>query len=294
MKLALGTVQFGIDYGVSNRQGQVTQDEVKKILTLAKNAGINTLDCASAYGNSEQVLGALPQSRYFDIVSKIPQLPSTESSLMAFFEKSINHLKRTQIDTLLFHDVNTLLQHPNSEFFCQEINQLKTQKKVKRIGVSVYAPEQIAQSLNKLNIDVVQAPLNIFDQRLNNQSTIQLLKQHKVSLHIRSVFLQGLLLMERDTWPDYFNPHLSFLTNFDDLSSRLNTPKLTLALAFLVQNSLIKPYIEKIIVGCCSQKQLEEIIQSYHQALELPLEGINWDQFSCNQQALINPSHWPS
>jgi aryl-alcohol dehydrogenase-like predicted oxidoreductase len=292
MKLALGTVQFGLDYGVSNQLGQVSKAEINEILALANQASIKTLDCAAAYGDSEQTIGQSPQSKYFDIVTKIPHLQSTETSLVPYFQQSLKSLNRTTIDTLLLHDVNNILQHPNSDVFCHELNQLKIQKKVNRIGISVYTPEQIVQAIKKLNIDVVQAPLNLFDQRFCAQSTIEILSQHNIKLHARSIFLQGLLLMGSGTWPEYFSPYLSYLNKLDELSKHSQLTKLTLAMAFLLQNSLIEPYLEKLVVGCCSAAQLEEIIQSYQQALTLPLGEINWGGFSCPEPALINPSYW--
>ncbi len=292
MKLALGTVQFGLDYGVSNQLGQVNKAEVNKILTLANQASINTLDCAAAYGDSEKIIGLSPKSQYFTIVTKIPHLQNAETSLIPYFQQSLKRLNRTTIDTLLLHDVNSILQHPNSDIFCHELNQLKRQKKVNRIGISVYTPEQISQAIEKLSIDVVQAPLNLFDQRICAQSTIELLSQYNIKLHARSIFLQGLLLMESGTWPEYFSPYLSYLKKLDELSNHVQLTKLTLSMVFLLQNSLIEPYLEKLVVGCCSAAQLEEIIQSYQQALTLPLGEINWKEFSCPEPALINPSHW--
>lgn len=292
MKLALGTVQFGLDYGVSNLQGQVTEEEVKKILSLAKASNINALDCAAAYGNSESILGKLHESQCFDIISKIPDLPCTESSLIPSFNNSLSHLNRKNIDTLLLHNVNTLLDHPHSDNFCHELNHLKSQKKIKRIGVSIYKPEHIEQSLRKLNIDIVQAPLNIFDQRFCHTSVVDLLQKQNIKLHVRSAFLQGLLLIARDSWPTYFSPYREHLIKFDNLAKQLHISKLTLALLFMVQNSLIKPYIEKIVVGCCSKEQLKEIIQSYNEARALPLNEVKWETFACHDQALINPSSW--
>lgn len=292
--LALGTVQFGLDYGISNIQGQVSSDSIDDILTIAKVHHINTLDCALAYGNSQKTLGKLKASQHFDIVTKIPKLKDNEVSILPYFNKSLNDLNRTCINTLLLHDVNTLLQHPNSTLFCNELKQLKVQNKVKQIGVSVYSPEQIEQTTEKLTIDIVQAPLNVFDQRCCDQGILNIFKEQNIKLHIRSVFLQGLLLMENGTWPEYFSPYLDYLTKFDQLSKKLSTSKLTLALAFIIQNSSIKPYVEKIVVGCCSKNQLQQILQSYQQAKSLTIDDINWASFACNAPALINPNYWPN
>ena len=292
MKLALGTAQFGLDYGISNLQGQVSESELNKILMLANEANITTLDCASAYGDSEKILGESPHSQYFDIVTKIPTLQHNEPSLAPYFHKSLNSLNRSTIDTLLLHDVDTILQHPNSDIFCHELKQLKIQNKVNRIGVSVYTPKQIEQSIERLSIDVIQAPVNIFDQRISAKAVVTLLNQHNIKLHARSIFLQGLILMEPDSWPERFSPYFRYLRKFDELSKHLQISKLTLAIAFLLKNSLIAPHLEKIVVGCCSATQLEQIIQSYKQALILPLDKVDWRAFSCHKQALIDPSCW--
>ena len=296
MKLALGTVQFGLDYGVSNKQGQVSDQEIADILTLAAEHKIDTLDCASAYGNSEEKLGQTIQAKQFKLVTKIPSLTPTEQSILPYFKQSLTKLKRRQIDTLLLHDVSNLLAHPHAMLFINELKQLKATEQVKRIGVSVYSPKQISDASKLMPLDVIQAPMNLLDQRLCLASTSDLFASATFKLHIRSAFLQGLILMEQDTWPTYFKPFYPLLRKINEASTYYGVSNLTLALAFLVQNSLknneIGTHIEKIVVGVCSAQQLTEIIVSYEQAKNMVWETNMWQAFASEELALIDPSKW--
>jgi len=115
MKLALGTTQFGLDYGVSNSQGQVCPNEVTKILSLAKQAGINTLDTAPAYGNSEQVLGATRLTQQFSIVSKIPALSNNEIDIEHYVKSSLQHLNIKKLSAVLFHQVQDIISSTHAK-----------------------------------------------------------------------------------------------------------------------------------------------------------------------------------
>ena len=288
MNLALGTVQFGLDYGISNDSGQVHSKEASEILATALSYGVNTLDCAAAYGTSEQLLGDNPLSQKFNIVTKIPPLGSENTCLVTLLKKSLHKLKRNKVNTLLLHDANDLISFPNRDKVYQQLVYLKQQNIVDKIGVSVYSPKQLETIITSFDIDTVQLPINFIDQRFLQNDLLQKLKQKNISVHARSVFLQGLLLMEQDKIPDYFQPYKKTLQAFTQLAEQLNCKKITLALTILVQN----PLISNIIVGCCSKEQLDEIVTSYHQAknINLPLEILG--EFASNELKLINPSLW--
>ena len=318
MKLALGTVQFGLDYGISNKQGQVDKNRVADILKLAISLGIDTLDCAGAYGNSEQVLGdlleQLPLSQQFTIVGKIPALSTEQSSIKAFFFHSLRNLHRDKIDSLLFHHADNLLNHPKKDQLFQQLQALKSQGKVNRIGVSVYSPEQLKTIALNYPIELAQVPMNIFDQRFISTEVFKLCQQKNIKLHVRSLFLQGLLFIEQDNLPTYFAPYKNKLNTFADLAQHLGCSKLTLALAIVAQelpvlnkeseirshdegNKLNYPpkkndIIEKIIVGVCSAKQLADIVDAYQQAKELPLTTQELLSLADDRIGFINPSKW--
>jgi aryl-alcohol dehydrogenase-like predicted oxidoreductase len=292
MKLALGTVQFGLNYGVSNAQGQVSVEKIDRILQLASRHNIDTLDCAYAYGNSEQNIGNNSHSQSFNLVTKIPALRANEDKITTYFDTSLQRLKRDSVECLLLHDANNIIDHPAKAYICEQLLKLKSLGLVKKIGVSVYTPEQVIQAAEALPIDVVQAPMNLLDQRFCQSEVSHFFSQHHIELHTRSAFLQGLLLMDSNMRPAYFSQFNSLLNQVDDLAQQYKTSKLTIALAFLVQNSLVESNLEKIVVGCCSAEQLQQIVDSYYNALDLNISELDWTVFSSTEQALINPSLW--
>jgi aryl-alcohol dehydrogenase-like predicted oxidoreductase len=289
MKLALGTVQFGVDYGISNRQGKIALNEIKNILSSARTHGITTLDTAFAYGDSEQVIGTLNASSSFSIVTKIPSLTKVTSTISDLLEISLAHLKTQQVQALMFHSAEDLLG-AKAEHYYQQGNILKQQGKINQLGVSVYCPEQLNKLMKKFDLDIVQVPLNCMDQRFINTELRQKLQTNKIEVHVRSVFLQGLLLMPLDELATYFQPFHAQLNNFHVLCKQLNCQALTLALSIIHKN----PFIDKAVIGCCSTQQLEQIIEHYYLAEKLNKEhNIAIEQLSGDNQALINPSNWP-
>jgi len=298
MKLALGTVQFGLNYGISNQDGQVPSEQVKEILALAHESGIDTLDSAAAYGTSEQCIGDIELSQPFNIVTKIPTIDQNVTDIRPYVDNSLRLLKRDTLEGLLFHDIDSILAHPNKKELCRQLVELKSQRRVKRVGISVYQPKQISNALDEFEFDLVQAPVNTFDQRFIQPDIIQMLTRHKLKLHTRSAFLQGLLLMPQGSWPSYFAPYSTLLDRFSIMAKQLQVSNLTLALAFMVHNSLNESnadnaeVLEKIVVGCCSSIQLAEIIESYQAAIAIKLPSDIWQQFASNEQALINPAQW--
>lgn len=307
MKLALGTVQFGLDYGISNHHGQVDKAQVADILVLAECLGIDTLDCAGAYGNSEQIIGELltssPQQSNFNLVSKIPALSRGQSSIAEYFSQSLINLQTDTIDTLLFHHADNLLSHPNRAEFFQQLQKLKKQQRVKRIGASLYSPAQLMSLSEQYAIDVAQVPLNIFDQRFIADEIINLCAKKNIKLHVRSLFLQGLLFIKANNLPHYFSPYQDKLNAFSELAKHLGCSKLTLALAIVAQDLpplltskalALKTYdvIEKVVVGVCSTEQLTEVVSAYQQAKNLPVSTEELSMLADQRLEFINPSLW--
>ena len=306
MKLALGTVQFGLDYGISNQHGQVSKNEVFDILAQAHTLHIDTLDCAGAYGNSEKTLGDLQAGQRFNIVSKIPALSAAQDSIMPFFTQSLADLKCDSIDTLLFHQADNLLNHPHKAQLFAQIEYLKAQQLVNNIGVSLYSPEQLLAITNTYVIDKIQVPINVFDQRFISNAMLQHCVDKKLKVHARSLFLQGLLFIEHPKLNAYFIPYKAKLKAFDDLAQHLSCSKLTLALALLAQDSHNDSHskahdnttnsatsvIEKIVVGICNTKQLTEIVSAYQKAKSLTISTKELHSLADLRLGFINPSLW--
>jgi aryl-alcohol dehydrogenase-like predicted oxidoreductase len=287
MKLALGTVQFGLDYGISNTKGQVSLQEIEKILALAKLEGITLLDTAAQYGQSEKVLGLLDAGKNFDICTKLPLL-SSSMTLTEQVTKSLNSLSISNINTLLFHDTNDLLA-VNGDSYYQELVQLKQKGIITKFGVSAYYPCEIEQIIQRYSIDSIQVPANIFDQRFLNNDILACAKNKDIEVHIRSVFLQGLLLMSADKRPKYFDRYVNEFQKFDNLCLLLKQPATVVALSVMIHN----PNIDKIIVGCCNSKQLAEIVTAYHQAKAIIFDfGADIASLNSSDENLILPQYW--
>lgn len=294
MKLALGTVQFGLNYGVSNHQGKVAKAQVKEILKQALSLGISTIDCAAAYGDSEQVLGELIPNSDFNIITKIAPLSAEKESLLADFEQSLQNLQQQQLYGLLLHNADDLITHPQRRLFFQQLQYLKKQKQTTLVGASLYNPTQLLNISQHFPIDFVQVPINIFDQRFLSRDIIELCKEKQIQLHARSLFLQGLIFCDEQDLPPFFTPFKSKLAEFTQLAKYLGCSKLTLALAIVAQESHEANHIiDKIIIGVCNCQQLNELAQAFQQAKTLTVNITELAKLADQRLNFINPSFWP-
>ncbi|MCP4568414.1 MAG: aryl-alcohol dehydrogenase [FCB group bacterium] len=290
-KLGLGTVQFGLDYGVSNPGGRTKTESVRRILQTALATGIKTIDTATLYGQSEKVLGGtLPTGHDFQITTKTGQFntplisPKHVNDLMTTFACSLEKMALDRVYGLLIHDANDLLAK-GGEYLYEALQKLKEKRLVEKIGVSVYSGKQIDTLLKNYSLDLIQLPLNVFDQRLIQGGQIDRLHQAGVEIHARSIFLQGLLLIDPDHLPGYFRPVKNHLINFRKLSSQTGQTPLQTSLDF----ALGLEAVDRIIVGVCNLKQLEEIIQSIE---NMPPGLADFAPLALNDSAILNPSEW--
>jgi hypothetical protein len=286
MKLALGTAQFGFNYGVANTHGQVNLEDVRAILELAKQAGITTLDTAAAYGNSELTLG-MAGLHGFEVITKIPPFPSPSlNDIGDWIRKTvIDSLSALNLDSLtglLLHRPLELLNDEGGDAY-QTLVDLKKQGVVEKIGISIYQPQDLDALIPRFSFDIVQTPLNILDRRLISSGWLQRLKINEVEIHTRSAFLQGLLLMNPQDRPAYFSSWNKVLNHFDKWRESQGLTALQACLGFLHQLE----GIDRVIVGTDSVHQLQEIIRvAQYPGLMIP------DELASEDEALINPARW--
>ena len=292
MRIGLGTVQFGLDYGVSNPQGITPATEVKDILTLAWKSGITILDTAVSYGVSEEVIGqSIPEGTSFKIVTKTPLFKKDRidradaTRLKETFLQSQKRVKQTAIYGLLVHHANDLLV-PGGPYLWQAMEDLKAAGLVKKIGVSVYSPQEIEELLGKYCLDLIQLPVNVFDQRMKQGGYLALLKDRGVEIHSRSVFLQGLLLMSPEELSPYFNPIRPMIMQYHSAMQNQRISPLAAALGFVYQ----QPEIDYIIVGVNNQSHLGEIINVVHNIETLG--NLDFSGYAVHDESIINPSLW--
>ncbi len=284
-KLALGTAQFGLKYGLTNRADKVPSDMVEQLLKIASAFNITMLDTAITYGDSEQVLG-LHNLAKFEIVSKLPEVPldclNIEEWVLKQTTSSLKRLKADKLNALLLHRPAQLLG-TNGEKIYKSILKLKEQGIVDQIGVSVYGPDELSELIKRFDFDVIQAPMNILDRRMKNTGMLKQLKKIGVAIHIRSAFLQGLLLIPREKTPVYFTPWAPLINTYHHWLTEQNISPLQACLSYLNQHS----DIDKIIVGVDDVWQLKQIIA----AIDTPITNIP-DFLQSVDEGLINPSRW--
>ena len=176
MKLALGSAQIGMQYGLLDHSKEKSVSEVREILKIASENSINTIDTAISYGRSEEILGKA-NVQGFDVITKIPKFPSNIDKPKKWVENhiynSLKHLKIKGLYAVLFHESDDLDSCFADEIFTA-IEKLKEKKLIKKIGVSIYNPDQLDKIINRYEINIVQAPLNILDRRMITSGWMQI------------------------------------------------------------------------------------------------------------------------
>jgi len=285
-------VQFGLPYGVTNARGQVPAAEARAIVGAALAAGIGLFDTAPAYGDSEAVLGhALGSRDDVRIVSKLPALSSErigEAEIEEYrgvLQRSLASLRRRSIYALLLHRPDDL-RKPGAERLVALLEELKRAGTVAKIGISAYDRGQIELGLDRLPIDAVQVPVNLLDQRLLRDGTLDRLKRRNVEVHARSAFLQGVLLADPSRLPAHFAAYRDLLGAVGTAAERAGLTRLALCLRFLLD----QPVIDRVIVGVTTIAELKEILAAAMEAGPLP-EGLA--ALASDDPRLVNPALWP-
>ena len=214
-KLVLGGAQFGMSYGVTNTTGKPTDQVSRALLDVAHDAGIDMIDTAPAYGESEVVLGRLDAGTRFRFITKILASGSVPDvkAMVSQFHRSLSRLRQKTITGMLFHDADLLASDAGNALF-EAARGLKEEGLVDKLGVSVYSTEQIDAVLAKFEIDLVQLPINLLDKRLVVSGALDRLKDRGVEVHARSAFLQGVLLTEPENLPEKVVKLRPYINNF--------------------------------------------------------------------------------
>jgi aryl-alcohol dehydrogenase-like predicted oxidoreductase len=291
LNLGLGTAQFGARYGVSNLAGPPSQAEINAIMETADDCGIVVVDTAPAYGSSEAKIGrALHASHKFRIVSKTPVLDTNDvgrhelGRLRASLEQSLKRLHQDQLYGLLVHRVDDLFL-PHGARLIEAMQELVAAKLVQHIGVSVYNAQQIDQVLELFTPSLIQVPLNVFDQRLVHSGHLRHLKTKGVEIHARSVFLQGLLLMEPDRLPVYFSPIRERFSTYRNLLASKHLRPIEGALSFPAQ----LPEVDVVLIGVNRPAELTEIVGA---ARAVNGSRLEMSALAVDDEAMIDPSLW--
>lgn len=284
-RLALGTVQFGLPYGIANLAGQVSRKEANAMLKHALANDIDTLDTAIAYGDSETCLGEVG-TQGFKVVTKLPALPENCADVGGWIQQqvhmSLSRLGVTSVYGLLLHRSEQLLGQNGAALY-QELKILKDKGKVQKIGISIYSPTELDALIPRYRFDLVQAPFNLIDKRLYRSGWMQRLKDYDVEVHTRSAFLQGLLLINQIDMPSKFLKWGSLWQIWHQWLADHDDSAINASLAF----PMSFPEIDRVVVGADSQGQLAQIISV---ARSQPIS--KFPNLKCDDENLLNPVNW--
>ena len=284
-RIILGSANFDHIYGV--KKNIIKKNEIKKLFDLAFKKKVRTIDTSPTYSHSEKIIGVLNNNR-FKIISKIPKLPKNikkkniQKWLNTIATTSLKNLKIKKFECLLVHNSESLLTKNGSEIY-KSIKNIKTKGLTKKIGVSIYDFDVLEKILNKFKFNLIQAPFNVLDQRLVEKERLIKLKKQNIEVHVRSIFLQGILLLKKNLLSKElksFNKELIVWKNW------LKKNKLN-ALQVCLLHVLNHNKLDGIVVGCDSKNQLSEILKVKKIKNNISLAGLN-----IRNKKLIDPRKW--
>ncbi len=262
-KLCLGTVQFGLEYGINNKTGKPAEEQVFSMLDLAVAKGIEYFDTAAAYGNAEEILGRYFESRNLQkqvkVISKL--LPNLIADDNYRAEAIVENEIRKSLERLKLECLEGYLLHTPTDFFNQSVmNGLFLAKEkglIRNLGVSIYETEHALDVVNSGMVDYIQIPYNVFDQRMERTEFFNIARANGVTVFARSPFLQGLLFMEGDDIPAHLERARVYLHDFDEIIAQYSLKRVEAAL-FL---SYLNPGIDYVVFGVDNIEQLTENIE---------------------------------
>lgn len=293
MKLGLGTVQFGLDYGITNTTGKTPVTDVRAILAECLDQGVDTLDTAALYGEAEAVIGAnLPRPHNFRIVGKTLHLdherPLAEAleTVRTGVIRSLSRLGEQKLAALLVHRVDDLLG-PAGEALFRTLVSLREAGLVEKIGASVYTPAEVAVLTERFPLEIIQLPLNILDQRMLESGTLTNLRQCHIEIHVRSAFLQGVLLTDN---PQQIPLSLTRLApTLNALTEHLRAHGLSpldATLGFLKSLNVV----DVVICGASQLSEWREISKAFGELPDLPADLFKY--FAQSDVNFIDPRRW--
>jgi len=291
-RLVLGTAQLGMPYGIANRSGQPEKSTAYKIVKTAWDNGICEFDTAEAYGKSEQILGQIIEDLGLTDKAKITTKPHPDlnhldqGAMIQAIEQSLDRLNVNKLHCVMLHREEMLALW--QEGLCEILQSFVRKGMADHVGVSVYSPKSAIQAIRTEGIDIVQLPANILDRRFEKAGIFESAQEQDKEIYIRSVFLQGLLLMPPKELPPNMIIASPFLDDIRAIARKSNIPLHHLALGYM---KATQPKA-KLIIGAEQESQLKEVISNAD--MELPLEVIQeiLNKFYDIDEKIINPTLW--
>lgn len=297
MELCLGTVQFGMDYGISG-QKQPSVEQAVEMLDYAVQNGINTIDTANAYGTAEDVVGmflrkkTVPREKLWIISKFRPNLLDDvqEEDYYAVMKENLsNTLERLGVDyldTYLLHSA----RYVYSDAIIDTLNRLKKEGYARKVGVSVYEVDEAKKCIERDNVDFMQLPYSVFDQRMKNGGLFDMAKKHPVAtqIHSRSAFIQGLILMDEEQVPDFLSKARPIVRKISELCRKHAISRIALAMNYVKQEESIS----HLVFGVDNISQLKEDIRIFQEDIDKDVIRDISREFCDIEADIVMPSLW--
>ncbi len=295
MKLCLGTVQFGMDYGVQGGLRPL-EEAVSKMLSLALDKGIDHFDTAPVYGNAEEILGDYRKNNpdnagKMQIVSKLSSEAFTgkEKSLWADIavkhaEAGLRRLRISELEAFLFHNAEYIFDENAVQALCTVCQR----HMAKKIGVSIYSPQEAMKALDYEEIKVIQIPYNAFDQRLDKCGFFEKAERKGVEVYARSSLLQGLMMMEPERLPNRMQFAKKYLEIFKAVCREYQISPLKAAVGYVARH----PGIDYVVFGVDNEMQLSEYLSIQGEGIPEDMVNVLQKEFENAEERLVNPALW--
>lgn len=288
MNYVLGTVQFGLKYGYYHNNNPVNEDDIEKIIKISEINKVNELDTANTYGKSESILSKkITNKKNWKFNTKIRRSfdDIINEDYLDFIKKEINDSfnRFNSLNIIYIHNPKDLFKQ-NADKIFYFLENLKKNNIISKIGCSLYNEKEITHAISNYNFDNLQIPISILDQRLLHSNILNKIKQKKIEIYARSIFLQGALLNNLSEISSNINSLYPYIMNFREISDKYKMKYVELALNFVRS---IKQ-IDKIILGVQNFNQ-------YKMLLNLPFTKIDLELFSslnCKNEKLIDLRNW--
>jgi len=287
LRIGLGTAQLGLNYGITNDDKKVNSESLSKIINLARGSNIKYIDTAISYGDSEIKLGKNKIDDFY-LISKLPKIPVEKENVGIWINDQVDEsLKRLGVKTLyalLLHDTSQLFDELIGGEIDKALNKLKEQGKIKKFGVSAYDPKELQNILKKFSPEIVQLPMNVFDNRFQDHDCLKIMKDKNIEIHSRSAFLQGLLLLNKENLPNQFKKWKSLFEKWQKWLEFNNISAVEACLG----HCLSFKEVDCVVVGVDSFMHFNEVIELANRKAKVnyPLD------FSSKDIDLINPLNW--
>jgi aryl-alcohol dehydrogenase-like predicted oxidoreductase len=283
-EIGLGAAQFGLDYGVSNARGRVPEEEVRLILDTAAANRIGVIDTAPAYGDSERILGqSWPFPSPFKVVTKTLPISEGLERVVTRARRSLEKMGLSRGHAILVHSAEDLLGPDGGELW-NRLQDLKQEGIFQQVGVSCYGSDEPVHLARRFRPDLIQLPCSLLDQRPARDGTLRALADLGIEVHLRSIFLQGLLFLDRDQLPSALGDAGPRLSRIRRALAEAGTDPLQAALAY----AQTRPEASTVILGVTSAAELRAIVA----ASNAPVPHLDWSQLALDHPLALDPRLW--